>query len=89
MVTGVIAARSLIFARCFQIAVARCIVIALLASRLSSLLIFASIGVRCMLFALHCSHFADDSMLRATFVLLFAVGYWIFASRCSVFVSRC
>ena len=28
-------------------------------------------------------------MLRATSVLLFAFGYWLFASRCSVFVFRC
>ena len=84
MLVGVLAARSLIVVRCFRIAVARC----MLSSPFSSVVFlrywFVSFGVGCTLFALHCSHFADDSMLLATPFLFFAFGYRLFASRCSI-----
>ena len=84
MVTGDLVARSLIVVRCFRIAVARC----MLSSPFSPVAFvhyrFVSFGVRCTLFAIHCAHFADDSMLSATSVLLFAFDYWLFASRFSI-----
>ena len=89
MVPGFWCVRSLIVVRCCRIVIVRC----KLSSPFSPVVFlrywFASFGVHCTLFALHCSHFDDDSMLLAIPFLLPAVGYWLFTSRCSVFVSRC
>ena len=88
MVTEVLATRSLIVVRCFRIAVACCMLSWPFSPVAFLRYWFAFFGVRCTLFAPHCSHYADDSMLRATSVLLLAAGYRLFAFRCLVFVSR-